>query len=88
MLLFPYKIRAQLANLRTFSFHLKYFVYRKLKRMLQKLSFCFKWPDTGTCRILHGTTYCNHIPISTLFSSLRTVPFSLNTNMQSIMVNT
>ena len=35
-----------------FIFHSKYFVYRKLKSALQKLSFCFKWPDTDTCRIL------------------------------------
>ena len=35
-----------------FSFHSKYFVYRELKRALQKLSFCFKCPDTGTFRIL------------------------------------
>ena len=30
-----------------FSFHSKYFVYRELKRAPQKLSFCFKCPDTG-----------------------------------------
>ena len=30
-----------------FSFRSKYFVYRKLKRALQKLSFCFNRPDTG-----------------------------------------
>ena len=35
-----------------FSFHSKYFVYRELKKAPQKLSFCFKWPDTGTVRIL------------------------------------
>ena len=29
-----------------FRFHSKYFVYRELKRAPQKLSFCFKWPDT------------------------------------------
>ena len=31
-----------------FSFHSKYFIYRELKRAPQKLSFCFKCPDTGT----------------------------------------
>ena len=30
-----------------FSFLSKSFVYRKLKRATQKLSFCFKWLDTG-----------------------------------------
>ena len=35
-----------------FSFHLKHFVYRELRRAPQKLSFCFKSPDTGTVRIL------------------------------------
>ena len=35
-----------------FSVHSKYFVYRELKRTPQKLSFCFKCPDTGTVRIL------------------------------------
>ena len=30
-----------------FSFHSKFFVYRWLKRAPQKLSFCFKCPDTG-----------------------------------------
>ena len=28
------------------SYHSKYFVYRELKRAPQKVSFCFKWPDT------------------------------------------
>ena len=40
-----------------FSYHLKDVVYRKLKRVLQKLSFCFKWPDTGqhtVCRVIMG----------------------------------
>ena len=40
-----------------FSFHSKYFVYRKLKRAPQKLSFCFKCPDTGTVRILGNIQY-------------------------------
>ena len=40
-----------------FSFHSKYFVYRKLKRAPQKLSFCFKCPDTGTVRILGNILY-------------------------------
>ena len=91
MLLFPYKIQAQLANLRTVFFLLQLpfeiLCLPKTKKDAA-LSFCFNWPDTVTGRILHGTTFCNHIPISTLFSSLRTVPFLLNTNMQSIMVNT
>ena len=91
MLLFPYKIQAQLANLRIVFFLLQLpfeiLCLPKTKKDAA-LSFCFNWPDTVTGRILHGTTFCNHIPISTLFSSLRTVPFLLNTNMQSIMVNT
>ena len=33
-----------------FSFHSKYFVYRKLKKAPQKLSFCFKCPDTAWYR--------------------------------------
>ena len=40
-----------------FSFLSKYFVYRKLKRALQKLSFCFNRPDTGTGRILGNILY-------------------------------
>ena len=40
-----------------FSFHSKYFVYRELKRAPQKLSFCFKCPDTGTVRILGNILY-------------------------------
>ena len=40
-----------------FSFHSKYFVYRELKRAPQKLSFCFKCPDTGTVRILDNILY-------------------------------
>ena len=36
-----------------FSFHSKYFVYRELKRAPQKLSFCFKCPDTG-----QNTVFC------------------------------
>ena len=40
-----------------FSFHSKYFVYRELKRAPQKLSFCFKCPDTGTVRILGNKLY-------------------------------
>ena len=40
-----------------FSFHSKYFVYRKLKRASQKLSFCFKCPDTGTVRLLGNILY-------------------------------
>ena len=35
-----------------FSFHSKHFVYQELKRAPQKLSFCFKCPDTGTVRIM------------------------------------
>ena len=42
-----------------FSFHSKYFVYRELKRAPQKLSFCFKWVDTGTVRILGNILYIN-----------------------------
>ena len=38
----------KIAKAEMFSFHSKYFVYRELKRAPQKLSFCFKWPDTGT----------------------------------------
>ena len=48
-----------------FSFHSKYFVYRQLKRARQKLSFCFKCPDTGTVRILGNILYwhnCFHLP--------------------------
>ena len=46
--------RAQTLNFKfeMFIFHSKYFVYRKLKSALQKVSFCFKWPDTDTGRIL------------------------------------
>ena len=40
-----------------FSFHSKYFVYRELKRAPQKLSFCFKCPDTGSVRILGNILY-------------------------------
>ena len=40
-----------------FSFHSKYFVYREPKRAPQKLSFCFKCPDTGTVRILCNILY-------------------------------
>ena len=40
-----------------FSFHSKYFVYRELKRAPEKLSFCFKCPDTGTVRILGNILY-------------------------------
>ena len=40
-----------------FSFYSKYFVYRELKRAPQKLSFCFKCPDTGTVRILGNILY-------------------------------
>ena len=43
-----------------FSFHSKYFVYRELKKAPQKLSFCFKWPDTGTVRTL-GNLYISLI---------------------------
>ena len=35
-----------------FSFRSKYFVYRYLKRAPQKLSFCFKCPDTGQHTVL------------------------------------
>ena len=42
-----------------FSFHSKYFVYWELKRAPQKLSFCFKCPDTGTVRILGNILYSN-----------------------------
>ena len=38
----------KIAKAEMFSFHSKYFVYREMKRAPQKLSFCFKWPDTGT----------------------------------------
>ena len=44
-----------------FSFHSKYFVYRELKRAPQKLSFCFKCPDTGTVRILGNILYGSHV---------------------------
>ena len=40
-----------------FSFHSKYFVYRELKRAPQKLSFCFKCPNTGSVRILGNIMY-------------------------------
>ena len=40
------------------SFHSKYFVYWELKTAPQKVSFCFKCPDTGTVRILGNTRYC------------------------------
>ena len=40
-----------------FSFHSKYFVYQELKRAPQKLSFCFKCPDTGTVQILGNILY-------------------------------
>ena len=44
------------------SFHSKYFVYWELKTAPQKVSFCFKCPDTGTVRmlgnILYSTTNC------------------------------
>ena len=40
-----------------FSFHSKYFVCRELKKGPQKLSFCFKIPDTGTVRILGNILY-------------------------------
>ena len=55
-----------------FSFHSKYFVYRELKRAPQKLSFCFKCPDTGTVRILGNILYpiINRLrPITTKTSS-------------------
>ena len=42
-----------------FSFHSKYFVYGELKRAPQKLSFCFKCPDTGTVRILGNILYAS-----------------------------
>ena len=42
-----------------FSFHSKYFVYQELKRAPQKLSFCFKCPDTGTVRILGNILYAS-----------------------------
>ena len=35
-----------------FGFRSEYFVYRKLRRAPEKLSFRFKCPDTGTVRIL------------------------------------
>ena len=38
----------KIAKAEMFSFHSKYFVYRELKKAPQKLSFFFKWPDTGT----------------------------------------
>ena len=59
-----------------FSFHSKYFVYRKLKRAPQILSFCFKCPDTGTVRILGNILYSIHFPApnwQNIFSS--TKPF-------------
>ena len=40
-----------------FSFHSNYFVYRELKTAPEKLSFCFKCPDTGTVRILGNILY-------------------------------
>ena len=40
-----------------FSFHSKYFVYRELKRAPQKLSFCFKCPDTGQHTVIN--VHCN-----------------------------
>ena len=44
-----------------FSFHSKYFVYRKLKRAPQELSFCFKCSDTGTVRILGNILYIAYV---------------------------
>ena len=41
-----------------FSFHSKYFVYRELKRAPQKLSFCFKCPDTGQHTVF---AYCREL---------------------------
>ena len=58
-----------------FSFHSKYFVYRELKRAPQKLSFCFKCPDTGTVRILGNILYFTPC-LSRLFSS----SFSVNSS--------
>ena len=40
-----------------FTFHSKYFVYRELKKVPQKLSFCFKCPDIGTVLILGNILY-------------------------------
>ena len=60
-----------------FSFHSKYFVYRELKRAPQKLSFCFKCPDTGTVRILGNILYfisSNLMPISMLYFKLSSIP--------------
>ena len=41
------------------SIHLKYFIYRELKRAPQKLSFCFMWRDTGNGRILGNILKCD-----------------------------
>ena len=40
-----------------FGFLSEYFVYRKLRRVPEKLSFRFKCPDTGTVRILGNILY-------------------------------
>ena len=50
-----------------FSFHSKYFVYRELKSAPQKLSFCFKCPDTGTVRIPGNIQKCTKIVKKSLF---------------------
>ena len=40
-----------------FGFLSEYFVYRKLRRAREKLSFRFKYPDTGTVRVLGNILY-------------------------------
>ena len=44
-------------KLKSSAFIRNTFVYRELKRAPQKLSFCFKCPDTGTVRILGNILY-------------------------------
>ena len=62
-----------------FSFHPKYFVYRELRRAPQKLSFCFKCPDTGTVRILGNILQCCILQFD---QGLNRVSFSLQFNHQ------
>ena len=44
-------------KLKCSAFIRNYFVYRELKTAPEKLSFCFKCPDTGTVRILGNILY-------------------------------
>ena len=61
-----------------FSFHSKYFVYRELKRAPQKLSFCFKCPDTGTVQILGNILYDKNNLKAVFVSSSCLFTFSLS----------